>query len=47
MTDFLSHKARDLVKGFNWLILEMDVAQWGVVASVIVIIGFLALRTQR
>ena len=34
------------VGNLNWLIQEMDVTQWGIVAVIFVITGFVALRTK-
>jgi hypothetical protein len=30
----------------EWLILEMDVTQWGIVSVIFVVLGFFALRTR-
>ncbi len=30
----------------NWLIQEMDMTQWGIVAVIFVVLGFLALKTR-
>lgn len=32
--------------GLEWLILEMDVTQWGIVSFIFVVLGFIALRTR-
>ena len=33
-------------ENLNWLILEMDVTQWGIVSVIFVVVGFMALRTK-
>ncbi len=33
-------------ENFTWLIKEMDVTQWGIVAVLFVLIGFVALKTR-
>ena len=30
----------------EWLILTMDITQWGIVSTIFVVVGFLALRTR-
>ncbi len=42
ITRFLS----DTVENSNWLIREMDVTQWAIVAVVFVLTGFMALKTR-
>jgi hypothetical protein len=43
---YLSNLVSKLLEGFNWLVLEMDQTQWGVVAAILVVVGFMALRTR-
>ncbi len=31
----------------DWLMQTMDVTQWGMVATTVVVLGFLALKTRR
>lgn len=35
-----------LFGGLEWLIMEMDVTQWGIVSVIFVVLGFFALRTR-
>ncbi len=30
----------------HWLMMEMDVAQWGILSAIFVVAGFMALRTR-
>lgn len=46
MTEFLSKWIKYGVENANWMILEMDVTQWGIVTVIFVITGFLALKTR-
>ncbi len=32
--------------GFHWMIYKMDVTQWGIVACLFVVSGFMALKTK-
>lgn len=32
--------------GLYWLMMEMDVMQWGIISVIFVIAGFMALRTR-
>ena len=43
---FISKYVSGGFKNLEWLIQEMDVTQWGIVAVIFVITGFLALRTK-
>lgn len=43
---FLTDCLNDLLDGFNWLTYQMDVTQWGILAAVFVICGFMALKTR-
>jgi len=40
--DFL----KDSLKNLDWLITSMDMTQWGIVASIFVLVGFMALRSK-
>ncbi len=42
----LSRFVDNIGDGFNWLIYEMDVTQWGIVAVLFVVTGFMALKTR-
>ena len=43
---FISNWLSKGTSNFSWLIQTMDVTQWGIVACVIVFLGFLALKTK-
>lgn len=43
---FFSKKIQGGFTNLEWLIQEMDMTQWGIVAVVFVITGFLALKTK-
>jgi len=34
------------LENLNWLIMTMDVTQWGIVSVIFVVTGFMALRTR-
>ena len=36
----------EAIDGLAWMIQAMDVTQWGIVAVIFVVVGFLALRTR-
>ena len=46
VTNFIFGIFEDVGDGFSWMIHEMDVTQWGILASVFVVSGFLALKTK-
>lgn len=46
MTRFISKQLEYVCNGFDWVIQEMDVTQWGIVAVIFVVMGFMALRTR-
>lgn len=46
MVRMLSKWVENFSEGLNWLIMEMDVSQWGIVSVIFVIVGFMALRTR-
>ena len=35
------------LSGLEWLIITMDVTQWGIVSVIFVVLGFMALRSRR
>ena len=35
------------IYNLDWLMQAMDVTQWGMVATTVVVLGFLALKTRR
>ncbi len=43
---FLSRIFENVGDGFDWLIYQMDVTQWGIVAVLFVVTGFMALKTK-
>jgi hypothetical protein len=47
VSDWLKNGAKDGLKGLEWLIVTMDVTQWGIVSAVFVVLGFLALRSRH
>lgn len=36
----------DIFSRLEWVITQMDITQWGIVAVIFVIVGFMALRSQ-
>lgn len=43
---FVSNLLSKAISNGNWMIHTMDVTQWGILACVIVFLGFLALKTK-
>ncbi|MCR9296483.1 MAG: hypothetical protein NXI32_27550 [bacterium] len=43
---FFSKMWENVGDGFDWLIYQMDVTQWGIVAALFVVTGFMALKTK-
>lgn len=43
LVDFLKESLHIL----DWLITSMDMTQWGIVSSIFVLVGFMALRSKN
>lgn len=46
MMEMISGWFKSGTKGLEWVILEMDITQWGIVSVIFVVLGFMALRTR-
>lgn len=46
VANFVSSKLDAGWENLYWLMMEMDVMQWGILSSLFVIAGFMALRTR-
>ena len=47
MVQMISGWIKNGWEGLEWLIVTMDVTQWGIVSAIFVVLGFMALRSQR
>ena len=45
-TDFFFEMFQKASGNFNWMVHEMNVTQWVIVAGIFVVSGFMALKTK-
>jgi len=36
----------EFFSNLEWLVIQMDMTQWGIVSVIFVVVGFMALRTR-
>ena len=46
ISGFFSGIFESVGDGFSWMIYKMDVTQWGILATLFVVTGFMALKTK-
>lgn len=46
ISKFFSGLMDEVGEGFMWMIYKMDVTQWGILAAIFVVTGFMALKTK-
>ncbi len=46
VSNYITTKLNDGWGAIYWVMMEMDVMQWGILSAIFVIAGFMALRTR-